>query len=96
VASPDINTSAGTLQLSEVLSLAVATPLAKALTERRGTDVVIDASHVRHLGAQCLQVLLSAASTWSAEGASLRICNRSTGFLLGLQLVGLPASTFAE
>ncbi len=92
----DINASAETLELAGVLNLPAAAPLAKTLTERRGADVVIDASQVQHLGAQCLQVLLSAASTWSAEGASLRIINRSAGFITGLELMGIPATTFAE
>jgi chemotaxis protein CheX len=92
----DNTSSARTLQLAGVLDLMAAAPLAKSLAEGRGGDVVIDASQVQHVGAQCLQVLLSAASTWSAEGTSLRIINRSSGFATGLELVGIPATTFAE
>jgi chemotaxis protein CheX len=58
--------------------------------------VVIDASQVQYLGAQCLQVLLSAASTWRTERASLRIADRSPGFARGLELLGIPATTFPE
>jgi chemotaxis protein CheX len=92
----EIANSAGALQLSEVLNLSAAAPLAGALSERRGGNVVIDASQVRYLGMQCLQVLLSAAATWSAEGCQLRVANRSEGFVMGLQLVGIPATAFAE
>jgi chemotaxis protein CheX len=92
----DDTASVPKLQLAEVLSLMAAAPLAKSLAQMRGKDVAIDASQVQHLGAQCLQVLLSAASTWGAEGASLRIANRSAGFAQGLELMGVPAATFAE
>jgi chemotaxis protein histidine kinase CheA/anti-anti-sigma regulatory factor len=85
------DTPARMLQLAEVLNLSAAAPLAKALTQMRGADAVIDASQVQRAGAQCIQVLLSAASTWSAEGASLRIINRSDDFIACLQLVGIPA-----
>jgi chemotaxis protein CheX len=83
-------------RLPETLNLSAAAPLARALLEQRGRDVVIDASQVQHLGAQCLQVLLSAASTWRAEKASLRIADRSAGFARGLEVFGIPATTFPE
>jgi chemotaxis protein CheX len=86
----------GTLQLPEVMNLSAAAPLAKALSERQGADLVLDASEVRQLGALCLQVLLSAAATWKAAGASLRIVNRSEEFAAGLQVVGVPATAFAD
>jgi len=88
--------SARSLQLPEVLDLAAAAPLAKSLAEERGTDIVVDASQVQHLGAQCLQVLLAAASTWRAEGVALHIVNQSAAFLAALELVGVPAATFAK
>lgn len=92
----EIDTLPQAMQLPELLNLSAAAPLAKALAERRGGDVVIDASLVQYLGAQCLQVLLSAASAWSAGRASLRIADRSAGFVKGLELLGIPATTFPE
>ncbi len=94
--TPDSPASTCTIALTEVLGLMAAGPLAKSLAEERGKNVVIDASQVQHLGTQCLQVLLSAASAWSAEGASLRIVNRSEAFASSLELVGIPAATFAD
>lgn len=85
-----------TLQLAEVLDLPAAVPLAKSLVESRGAGIVIDASAVQRLGAQCLQVLLSAASTWAADGQPLAIVNRSQAFAEGLQLLGIPAESFVE
>jgi chemotaxis protein CheX len=84
------------LQLPEALDLLAATPLAKTLLERRGASIVIDASSVQRVGAQCAQVLLSAASTWTADGHSLAIVNRSPGFVEGLQLLGIPSDAFTE
>ena len=92
----DGNTESGSLRLPEVLNLSAAAPLAKALLGRQGADIALDASEVQQLGTQCLQVLLSAAATWSASGATLRIVNRSDGFTAGLELVGVPATVFAE
>jgi chemotaxis protein CheX len=91
-----MNNQSSALQLPEALDLLAATPLLKSLLERRGGSVVIDASSVQRVGAQCVQVLLSAASAWSAEGHSLAIVNRSPGFVEGLQLLGIPADAFIE
>ena len=84
------------LQLDEALDLVAAKPLAQSLLERRGASIVIDASSVQRVGAQCAQVLLSAASTWAADGHSLAIVNRSPGFVDGLQLLGIAADAFIE
>jgi chemotaxis protein CheX len=88
--------SSGPLQLPDTLDLVAAKPLAQALLERRGADVAIDASSVLRVGAQCVQVLLSAASTWTADGHSLAIVNRSPGFVEGLQLLGIAGDAFIE
>jgi chemotaxis protein CheX len=84
------------LQLAEALDLVAAKPLAQLLLERRGASIVIDASAVQRVGAQCVQVLLSAASTWTADGHSLAIVNRSPGFVEGLELLGIPGDAFIE
>ena len=91
-----MNNQSSALQLPEALDLLAATPLLKSLLERRGASIVIDASSVQRVGAQCVQVLLSAASAWSADGHSLAIVNRSPGFAEGLQLLGIPADAFIE
>jgi chemotaxis protein CheX len=88
--------SSGPLQLPETLDLVAARPLAQMLIERRGADIVIDASSVQRVGAQCVQVLLSAASTWTADGHSLAIVNRSPGLVDGLQLLGIAGDAFIE
>jgi chemotaxis protein CheX len=77
------------LQLPEVLDLTAAAPLAQSFLTRRGADLSVDASHVRRVGAQCLQVLLSAAATWKADGVKLRLDKPSEEFLAGTALLGI-------
>ena len=76
------------LALGESLDMTAAAPLAKALIGRRGQPLVLDASDVRRLGGQCLQVLLSAQAAWAADGADFQVCSPSPEFLDGLALMG--------
>ena len=80
--------SAEPLSLTEVLDLRAATPLSQALLARRGADLEVDASEVTRLGGLCLQVLLSAVSTWAADGRALRVVNPSDAFREGARLLG--------
>ena len=82
--------------LQETLDLPAAAPLAATLTRFRGQDLVIDASRVQYLGAQCLQVLLSAAISWNSDGIPLRVTNRATAFTRSLELAGIETTKFAE
>lgn len=77
------------LLLPEFLDLKAAVPLHRALLDQRGKDVEVDASQVRRLGGLCLQVLLSAVSTWAADGRRLVFLNLSVSFVEGLQRLGL-------
>jgi chemotaxis protein CheX len=79
------------LELPALLDLTAAAPLANAFLERRGTELVVDASRVEKLGGQCLQVLLSASSTWKGDEMSFEIVDASAGFLDALALFGIPA-----
>ena len=74
--------------LPEVLDLRAAAPLAAALAARRGLDTDVDASRVRKLGGQCLQVLLSAQACWQAEGVRFRVIAPSDDFIDGVALLG--------
>lgn len=74
--------------LPEVLDLRAAAPLAAELMGRRGLDTELDASRVRKLGGQCLQVLLSAHACWQAEGSRFRVVAPSSDFTEGLALLG--------
>jgi chemotaxis protein CheX len=81
------------IALPETLDLVAARPLAQTLLSMRGSDVKIDASQVTRIGGQCLQVLLSAAATWRADHAILKVVAPSQEFIGGLKLLGVDPST---
>lgn len=76
------------LKLPEVLDMTAATPLAQSFLSHRGAALSVDASDVRRVGAQCLQVILAAAETWKADGKQLSLVKPSPEFLEGGQLLG--------
>lgn len=73
------------------LGLEAAAPLRAALLNRRGADLAVDASAVRHLGALCAQVLASAALTWAADGRSFSVQAPSDAFAQAVRLLGLES-----
>ena len=77
------------LQLPEILDLTAAAPLAQSFLSRRGSELSVDASQVRRIGTQCLQVLLAADATWKADGVRLCMESPSDEFLEGSQLLGI-------
>ena len=79
------------LSLADTLDVTHAGPLAGDLLALRGKDIIVDASQVRHLGAQCGQVLLAAKRFWSDAGKALRLVDASAEFLEGLRLLGLTS-----
>ena len=76
------------LDLPPALDLRAAPDLAAALLAHRGGDVSLDGSSVRHLGGQCLQVLLSAQRTWAADGRTFRLLSPSPELRAGAALLG--------
>ena len=78
------------LKLSETLDLCAASALTEALRTARGQDLEIDASDVRRVGGQCLQVLLAANVAWAADGKALSVSNPSSEFIEGVTLLGAP------
>ena len=96
-ASPSLaRAPAHVLELPEILDLKAVTPLALEFLARRGAELEVDASRVRRLGAQCLQVLLSAAMTWRADDVPLTFADPSPDFLDGLTLLGMEASDLID
>ncbi len=77
-----------TLNLADSLDMNAAGPLLQSLKDKRGKALSIDASQVRRLGGQCLQVLLSAQATWAADGQPFEIVEASPEFTDGLALMG--------
>jgi chemotaxis protein CheX len=80
---------APSLALDPVLDIKAVSLLAENLLAHRGADIVIDAGHVERLGAQSLQVLLSAVATWRADGHLLEVANPSEAFTEGLRVFGV-------
>ncbi len=71
------------------LDLAAASPLMVDLRDRTEGPVVVDMSEVRHLGALCLQVLLSAATTATSENREFSLINVSDRVIDQLRVMGL-------
>lgn len=76
------------LALADTLDVNAAGPLTHALLEMRGHAIALDASSVRRIGGQCLQVLISAQNTWAADGQAFEILDPSSDFLDGIALLG--------
>lgn len=86
---PDDGAVPQVLVLDETLDLNAASELARALMGLRGSPVSVDPSHVGRVGAQCLQVLVSAAKAWKADGIYFAVTPGSEPFVEGLHLLGL-------
>jgi chemotaxis protein CheX len=80
-----------TITLDPVLDLKATTPLAESFLTYRGTDLAVDAGQVERLGAQSLQVILSAIATWQADGHTIEFKQPSDAFVDGLHLFGFDA-----
>jgi len=76
------------LMLDPVLDLKAAASLQTEILAHRGQALEIDASAAQRLGAQCLQVLLSAQRTWSDDAIPLHLVHRSEALTAALELFG--------
>jgi chemotaxis protein CheX len=81
---------AASLVLADCLDLTAAAPLKADLLAARGTPLLLDASSVRRLGAQCVQVLLAGRAAWSGDGLEWRITSPSPEFAEAARLMGCP------
>lgn len=77
-----------TVTLGDALDMTAAAPLVKELLGHRGQPISLNAGNVRRLGGQCLQVLLSAQTTWAADGQPFEIVEPSPEFAEGLAQMG--------
>ena len=84
------------VELPEHLDLKAAAPLVGELLSHRGEELSVDASRVRRLGGQCLQILLSAAMTWKADEVPLAFVNPSPDFIEGLERLGIAPAEFID
>ena len=79
------------LALVPALDVTHAATLADLLLGLRGKDIVVDASEVQHLGAQCGQLLVSAKRTWTTDGHAIRLEKASAEFIKNIRLLGLTS-----
>lgn len=77
------------LVLPEALDSLSAGGIKELLLARRGSPIVVDAGQVRRTGMQVMQILISAAQTWQADGQSYVVKNPTQEFLDTIALVGL-------
>ena len=78
------------LMLPDCLDSEAAITVKEMLLAQRGNALAVDASQVRRVGVQSLQVLVAAARAWQRDGLSYRLENPSPEFLVTISLVGLP------
>jgi chemotaxis protein CheX len=78
------------VELGEVLDLKAAGALHAELVALRGRPVEVDASKVQRLGGLCLQVLVSAQSTWRFDDQPFVLAQPSPEFDAGWALFAAP------
>ncbi len=88
IADADANSPA-LLELPEILDLKAAGQLTADFLALRGRPIDVDAARAERLGGLCLQVLLSAAKTWTMDETPFTVINPSPGFLEGLARFGI-------
>ena len=86
---------AATVKLPPVLDITAAAPLAAELMVARGKDISVDGSNVEKIGAQCIQVLLSAVSTWGHDGMEFELARPSPVLVERLGIAGLEPANFS-
>ena len=89
----DMNTP---IILQSKLDLPAAGPLAKSILDIAEGDVVLDAQGVSQIGALCVQVMLSAATSAKKSGRALSIINTNDKILEQLSYFGLTPESIAE
>ena len=85
--APEVGSAA--LILPDCLDASAAAAVKDMLLARRGNALVVDASQVRRVGAQSLQILIASARTWQADGMSYCVTNSSSELLDTIALIGL-------
>jgi chemotaxis protein CheX len=82
------------IELVSKLDTDASDALAQALIEKRGADLVLDASGVEHMGAHAVQILVIASHSWKQDGNALTLENLPDDQVEQLTSIGLPPSKF--
>ena len=83
------------IELDAKLDLPAASALKVAFSNHEEQEIIVDFSEVKHLGALCLQVLLSAARTARTEGRSMQIINVPDRVVDQMRVMGVTPETIA-
>ena len=94
--TPDQTSPASATALAANLDSREAGRLVAGLLALRGSELTLDASEVRRLGAQCLQALIAAQTAWSEDGQAFRILEPSAEFRDACALMGADRLTASE
>lgn len=79
-------------QLPERFDSGSAAVVLDSFKRHRGRALKVDASAVRRVGAQGMQILLSATRTWASDGYALSVENPSAELIDAAHLLGLSNS----
>jgi chemotaxis protein CheX len=82
--------------LDQKLDLPAASALLVQLQDRKDQVLTLDFAQVKHLGALCLQVLLSAARSAVDDGRSIEIINVSDRVEEQLKVMGMTPQRIAK
>ncbi len=82
--------------LAPKLDLAAASELLTTLRSRKEDEVVLDMAEVKHLGALCLQVIHSAATTLQAENRTISISNVSERIIDQMRMMGMTPESLTR
>lgn len=88
-------TSKAKIVLPEKLDAAQLSRLFEEISGARGKPLVLDAGALRYVGAQGVQILLSAVKTWKRDGVSLRMTNATKEFSEIVSILGVESSDLA-
>lgn len=86
----------GAITLDSRLDYQSTVPLCEALKSAPEGELLLDACNVSLLGAQALQIILSAIKTRSAVGGTAKIINVSDSCIDQLGLFGFTPETLTE
>lgn len=84
-------TSNSTVCLPSKLNSAAAAEVLDAIKAKNGQPLCLDAAHVTTVGAQCLQILVSAKRCWQAAGHKFELTNLTQSVRDNLPVYGLTA-----
>jgi len=84
------------LDLPETMDLRATASLSAKLLAHQGNQILLNGSKVKKVGAQCLQILVSAARMWERDGVPFALAEPSEELRKSLAVAGIGIETFSE